>query len=226
MLDHLPGTLVPLLKNERKRKKASLLGARTRGFHTLIPMSLTFLVCSPQKIGLRIQDFSIYCKGRCGNQVDSTVPNPHWMFLLSVQFFLCLHTTYVMKERCFQVKAAKLDVTCAPCMQIAFTVLAALTALFVGYQDSLSDKQIFRTFLGVPMLSWLILAALLFPVISLGDWVVDMTVRIVELVATAAQLDNVHYALMGMSTALKCAFLCFISAFGGDLVLVSKTGDA
>lgn len=90
-------------------------------------------------------------------------------------------------------------------IQISFSVLAALAAAIVFYEDSRTSKQIFRTFLGVPLSSWLVLAALLFPVIRLGDWVIDITVRIVELVATAANLDNVHYALIGMSTALKCA---------------------
>lgn len=89
-------------------------------------------------------------------------------------------------------------------MQIIFTILATIAAVLVDYEDAETAESIFATFLGVPLLSWLILAALLCPVIRLGDWVVDITVRIVELVATAAKLDNVHYTLIGMSTALKC----------------------
>lgn len=94
------------------------------------------------------------------------------------------------------------------CVQILFTTLATIAAILVAYEDAETPKTIFATFLGVPLISWLILAALLFPVIRLGDWVVDFTVRIVELIATAAKLDNVHYALIGMSTALKCASFC------------------
>jgi hypothetical protein len=89
-------------------------------------------------------------------------------------------------------------------VQISFTVLSLLAAAIVAYEDSRTADSIFYKVLGVPLSSWLLLAGLAFPVIRLGNWLVDFTVRVVEVVATVAQLDNVHYILMGMSHALKC----------------------
>jgi hypothetical protein len=58
---------------------------------------------------------------------------------------------------------------------------------------------------GVPLISWLILAALLCPTIYVGDQAMDALVTGLEMAATRLQLDNIHYTLIGLSGALKCA---------------------
>lgn len=78
-----------------------------------------------------------------------------------------------------------------------------LAAIVVAYRDDKKGPGKHAMFLGVPLLSWLILAALLCPAIRLGEWVVDGLVKLLEWIATAARLENVHYTLIGLSDALK-----------------------
>lgn len=92
-------------------------------------------------------------------------------------------------------------------MQIVLTSLAVLAAIAVGYRDALRGPNQHAMFLGVPLLSWLILAALLCPAVRLGELMVDGLVRTLEWIATSAKLENVHYTLIGLSNALKCALL-------------------
>ena len=89
-------------------------------------------------------------------------------------------------------------------MQIVFTAVVVLAAIAVSYLDDKRGPGKHAMFLGVPLLSWLILAALLCPAIRLGEWLVDALVKMLEWIATAAKLENVHYTLIGLSDALKC----------------------
>ena len=68
---------------------------------------------------------------------------------------------------------------------------------------------------GVPTVSWLVLAALLCPTIRIGDRAVDAVVKGLEMTTTKLQLENVHYTLIGLSNALKCAtvFLCLTAPY-------------
>ena len=88
--------------------------------------------------------------------------------------------------------------------------MVVLAAIAVAYRDECSAPEKHAMFLGVPLLSWLILAALMCPTIRLGEWLVDALVTMLEWVATAAKLENVHYTLIGLSDALKCAPLSHI----------------
>lgn len=89
------------------------------------------------------------------------------------------------------------------CPQVVFTSVTALFAIAVYFHDI--NTEGYSKWWGVPLVSWLILAALLCPTIRIGDRAVDAVVKGLEMAATKLQLENVHYTLIGLSNALKYA---------------------
>jgi hypothetical protein len=90
-------------------------------------------------------------------------------------------------------------------MQILFSAAATLAAVGVAYSDSKRASHQYALLLGVPLLSWIILAALVFPTIRLAEWLIEALVKGLEMIATSAKLENVHYTLIGLSDALRFA---------------------
>jgi hypothetical protein len=119
-------------------------------------------------------------------------------------------------------------------MQIVFTTLAVVSAVVVACIDKKLGPGKHMMFLGVPLLSWLILAALICTTVRLSEWMVYVLVKSLEGIATFARLENVHYTLMGLSNALKCAtsrqLLCcsalriFKLSIEHEIVLLLKLG--
>jgi hypothetical protein len=90
-----------------------------------------------------------------------------------------------------------------PGMQVVFTIAAAIAAVLVTIHDS--RRGAYARLWGVPWISWLVLMAMLCPTVHIVDYTTDAVVKGLELAATRLQLDNVHYTLIGLSNALKCA---------------------
>jgi heme/copper-type cytochrome/quinol oxidase subunit 1 len=76
-----------------------------------------------------------------------------------------------------------------------------IAAVIVWKLDSRDRKLIY--FEHVPLFSWLLVAAVIFPLLALSTLAVDIFVLLLEL--SLSMFDNVHYVLMGLSKALRCA---------------------
>eukprot|EP00892_Ulva_mutabilis_P002520 jgi/Ulvmu1/12269/UM087_0002.1 len=81
------------------------------------------------------------------------------------------------------------------------TVALAAAAAVVAWHDGEIDG--YHTWLGVPFASWLVLAAAVTPAVLLARYAMALLVRLLESVATAVGLSNVHYVLVGVTDALK-----------------------
>jgi hypothetical protein len=82
------------------------------------------------------------------------------------------------------------------------TAGVAVAAAVVWYLDRRDGKH---HLLGdVPLFSWLLVAAMLFPVIVLAKFVTDGAVFVLE-AALSAVFPNVHYVLTGLRSGLQCA---------------------
>jgi hypothetical protein len=85
--------------------------------------------------------------------------------------------------------------------QIIFTLCCAVAATVVAVHDRLSGH--FQVWLGVPMVSWFILAALIFPIIFVATFGMSMLVKLLEAIVAKLELHDVHYVLMGLNSALR-----------------------
>lgn len=86
-------------------------------------------------------------------------------------------------------------------MQLAFTATTAVAAIVIAYIDTHRSKHTMVK--SVPLLTWLLVATAVWPALVAAGAAVDVSVRVVE--RLLCTLENIHYMLMGLSRALKCA---------------------
>ena len=84
-----------------------------------------------------------------------------------------------------------------------FTVVLAVCAGVVEHID-VQDGHYNVTLWGVPVFSWLLVGALVFPLIFAAEVAVFAFVWVLE-AALSNAFENVHYILMGLRTGLWCA---------------------
>lgn len=63
----------------------------------------------------------------------------------------------------------------------------------------------FHTWLGIPLAAWLLLAAAATPAVLAARYLMALLVRLLESIAVAVGLTNVHYVLIGVTDALRYA---------------------
>lgn len=62
-----------------------------------------------------------------------------------------------------------------------------------------------QMWLGVPIVSWLAFAAAVIPAVAVARFLMALLVRLLEFAAARCGFPNVHYVLIGVTDALKCA---------------------
>lgn len=86
-------------------------------------------------------------------------------------------------------------------VQITFTVICTLLAAAVYFLD-VHTGNISRIF-AVPVVTWLIIAASIFPTVRFCGYFVDVVMRVMEL--AFSRVENIHYVLIGTSRGLRHA---------------------
>lgn len=80
--------------------------------------------------------------------------------------------------------------------------LAAAAAAVAAHDRAIPG---FHTWLGIPLAAWLLLAAAATPAVLAARYLMALLVRLLESVAAAVGLTNVHYVLIGVTDALRYA---------------------
>ena len=84
-------------------------------------------------------------------------------------------------------------------VQIVFSIVCALLAVLVYLLDAQTNSVL--RLLHVPIATWLVIAASIFPTIRTCGYFVEAVVRCMEFVFS--KVENIHYILMGTSRGLR-----------------------
>lgn len=87
-------------------------------------------------------------------------------------------------------------------VQVIFTLVCSAAALVVWKVDGRDGR--FSLKFHVPLFSWLLVAAVICPLLALCKFAVDLFMMLLEM-ASLTLFENVHYVLMGLSRSLRCA---------------------